>query len=557
AQALGDNSDYQKFLTRAQDWENLYNPADGYLEPRNLDGSFASPYNPSSGSGWVESNGAQYEWMIPFNLGGLFAASGGNTKVNQRLDSFFTQLNAGPGMPYAFLGNEPTIETPWEYDYAGSPYKTQKVVREAVNTLWMPGPEGLPGNDDLGTMSSWYVFAAIGMFPETPGNATLVLDSPLFPTITLHRPGGQTIQINAPGASASTYYIQSLKVNGQSSTKPWLPPSFVQTGGTLDFTLSGSPNTTWGAAATDAPPSFQYGEVPTLVSFNPSRAVVVPGKTTQTSIFAENIGSSASSVSWTATAPSGLTITPTSGSFTVPAGSTGSQPLTVTAAANTGEGYYRISFSAQNSSGTTLPPLTMLVVVAQSGSLLPFYDNVGISNDNSSSAADYDGDGFSYSAQQLSQIGYTPGATVTVNGISYTWPNVAAGSYDNIEASGQTIPLPNAKTGATQLTFLGSATNGPSDGTVTITYTDGSSTTAQLGFSDWTLNAGSSSPSYNNVVAAKTAYRNSSGGSPDTTTTYLFATAAISLDSTKQVASVTLPSSVNSGTLHIFAVAVS
>src|SRR5258708_7768950 len=128
---------------------------------------------------------------------------------------------------------------------------------------------------------------------------------------------------------------------------------------------------------------------------------------------------------------------------------------------------------------------------------------------------------------------------------------------DNIEANGQTIKTPNAKTAATQLTFLGSSTNGPSEGTITITYTDGTSATAQLGFTDWTVNGGGGSMMYGNVVATKLPYRNSSGGTPDQTVTYIFATASVSLDSTKQVASITLPSSTNQGSLHIFALAIS
>ena len=256
ARSLGDSANAQKFARRAQDWSNLFNPATGYLEPRYPDGAFPSTFDPASDGGWVEGNSAQYTWMVPFNLRGLFKVMGGNAKVVQRLDTFFTQLDAGPNAPYAFLGNEPTLETPWEYDYAGAPYKTQAVVREAVNTLYSPEPNGLPGNDDLGEMSSWYIFAALGMYPETPGTATLVLASPLFPHIILHRSSGQTITINAPNASASTPYVQRLLVNGQPSTRPWLPPSFIAQGGALDYTLASTPDPSWGADVTETPPSY-------------------------------------------------------------------------------------------------------------------------------------------------------------------------------------------------------------------------------------------------------------------------------------------------------------
>ena len=556
AQALGDNTDYQKFLSRAQDWENLYNPTDNYLEPRYADGSFQGSYDPTSSTGWVEGDGSQYNWMVPFNLRGLFDVLGGNSSVVQRLNTFFTQLNGGPNSPYAFLGNEPTIETPWEYDYAGAPYRTQQVVRNVENTLWYPGPEGMAGNDDLGTMSSWYVWAALGMFPETPGTANLVLASPLFPSMTVHRESGQTIQINAPGASANTFYVQSLKVNGKSSTQPWLSPTFVAKGGTLDYTLGSTANTTWGSSPTDAPPSYQYGEVGTFVSFQPGRPVIAPGGSTQVSILGKNIDGKATTINWSATPSTGLTVTPSTGSFTVAGNGTGSQSFSVSASSSLAEGYYTIAFSLQSSNGQQLPPISLPVVVAKPGSLLPYFNNIGISNDNNSSVADYDGDGFSYSANLLTQAGFTPGATVTVNGATYTWPDVQPGTNDNIQVNGQTITTPNAAAGASHLTFLGSATNGDTQGTVTITYTDGSTQSAPLGFSDWTLAAGGEPVAFNNVVAAKFSYRNS-GGAPDTTTTYLFTTAPISLAGGKTVASITLNNSTNQGVLHVFAFAIS
>ncbi|WP_112433673.1 lectin [Thermogemmatispora tikiterensis] len=556
AQALGDQADAQKFMARAQDWENLLNPADGYLEPRNADGTFPTAYDPASQAGWVEGNGAQYNWMVPFNLRGLFDALGGNAKVLPRLDTFFTQLNAGPDQPYAFLGNEPTLETPWEYDYAGAPYKTQQVVRQAVNTLYAPGPGGLAGNDDLGEMSSWYVFAALGFFPIVPGTADLVLASPLFPSIKVTRPSGQVIQINAPQAAESAPYVQSLRVNGQTTTRPWLPPSFIAQGGTLDFVLDTAPNAAWGSDPADAPPSYATGQMEARISFSPARASLAPGASTQVSLVARDLLGKTQSISWSAHPSAGLSVSPTSGSFSVPTYGSASQTLTVSAASGQPEGYATITFSVQTADGSTLPTVTLPVLVAPAGSLLPLVNNIGISNDNTPTIADFDGSHFSYSAQLLASLGYKPGATVTVDGVSYTWPNVPVETQDNVQCSGQTIQVV-PKPGATQLTFLGSATNGPSVGTLTITYTDGSTQTAQLGFSDWTLNAGVSSPAYGNVVAAQMPYRNSGSGTPQEVETYLFASAPIALEAGKTVASITLPATVSQGHLHLFAYALS
>ena len=102
-----------------------------------------------------------------------------------KLNTFFTQLNAGRKQPYDWAGDEPSLGIPWEYDYAGAPWRTQGVVRRIVTTLYGPTPNGEPGNDDLGAMSSWYVWAAMGLYPETPGRGELVLGSPLFPHITM------------------------------------------------------------------------------------------------------------------------------------------------------------------------------------------------------------------------------------------------------------------------------------------------------------------------------------------------------------------------------------
>jgi predicted alpha-1,2-mannosidase len=253
AQRLGNTSVANNFLLRSQGWRNLVH--NSYIQPRNSDGSWIS-FNPSSGTSYVEGNGAQYTWMVPFNYQGLFTAMGGNASVIPRLDSFFSNLNAGPEKPNAYLGNEPTLETPWAYAYAGAPYKTQDVVRRAVTSIFKPTPDGEVGNDDLGQMSSWTVWASLGMYPEAPGRADLVLASPLFSQITINRGNGKTINITAPNASDTVKYVQSLNVNGQPSTKPWLSEAFVASGGNLDFTLGSSPNTSWGAAAADAPPSY-------------------------------------------------------------------------------------------------------------------------------------------------------------------------------------------------------------------------------------------------------------------------------------------------------------
>lgn len=255
---LGDSKTPNEFLERAEYWQNVFN--EGYIRNRNADGTWPE-FDPASTNGFAEGSSAQYTWMIPFNPRGLFDKMGGNAKANERLDAFFKNPDGswaltGLGGLHAEVNNEPSIGAPWLYLFSGQPYKTQETVRAALNNLWSDRPHGIPGNDDLGEMSSWYVFSALGIYPGIPGRAELLLGSPLFPQIVIRRGNGKTITIRAPQARADAPYIQSLRVNGQTSTKPWLPESFVASGGELDFVLSATPNVNWGSAPGDAPPSF-------------------------------------------------------------------------------------------------------------------------------------------------------------------------------------------------------------------------------------------------------------------------------------------------------------
>jgi predicted alpha-1,2-mannosidase len=198
--------------------------------------------------------------MVPFDVHGLFQLLGGDATASARLDRFFHDAdgrwaftNAGP--LHAELNNEPSVATPWLYDFAGRPYQTQATVRAVVDTLWKNTPDGIPGNDDLGEMSSWYVWSALGLYPEIPGRAELVIGSPLFTHAVIHGAGGD-VSIDAPAASADTPYVHSLQVDGKSWNQPWLPATFVTHGGRLRFTLQSKPDRAWGSAAANAPPSF-------------------------------------------------------------------------------------------------------------------------------------------------------------------------------------------------------------------------------------------------------------------------------------------------------------
>ncbi len=259
AQRLADAKTAQAFLARSDNWRNVFNPAAGYVQDRNADGSWP-PFDPSDTDTFVEGSGAQYLWMLPFNVRGLADALGGDDRTNQRLDAFFHHADGSwaltkSGGLHAELDNEPSIASPWVYDFTGQPARAQATVREVLDTLWSNKPEGIPGNDDLGEMSSWYVWSAMGLYPGIPGRAELLLSSPLFARVTVHRPGGDLAietDRDAPGAR----YITAMTVNGKAHDAPYLPESLALHGGRLHERLSTTADPRWGSAPSAAPPSF-------------------------------------------------------------------------------------------------------------------------------------------------------------------------------------------------------------------------------------------------------------------------------------------------------------
>ena len=141
------------------------------------------------------------------------------------------------------------------YDWLGKPYRTQQVVRRALTQLYPDTVGGFPGNDDLGTLSAWYVFSALGIYPAVPGTDVLALATPIFRDVTLHLAAGD-VRLRAPQAGPGAPYIQSLTVQGNAYSRAWIRLSELHAGTTLDYALSATPNPAWGAAPADVPPSF-------------------------------------------------------------------------------------------------------------------------------------------------------------------------------------------------------------------------------------------------------------------------------------------------------------
>lgn len=244
----------QQFTARAADWRTTYNAASGLPQPRDGDGQFAA-FDPTDSDIYVEGDAAQYRWMTPFDGAGLTQLLGGAQATRQRLDAFFSQLNAGPTAPYAFMGNEPSFGSPWMYDFVGAPTSAQATVRRIETQLYRDTPDGLAGNDDLGAMSSWYVWAALGMYPLLPGQPGFTLGSPLFPQATLTI-GSHVTRIVAPAAAPNAPYVQAMTIDGAPTSQLWLPLSTLEQASAISFTLSASAQSSWATAPGDAPPSL-------------------------------------------------------------------------------------------------------------------------------------------------------------------------------------------------------------------------------------------------------------------------------------------------------------
>ena len=252
AAALGDAGDATTFLARSGNWQNTFNRQTGFVEPRLGDGSYPTDFDPRSRRGFVEGDAWQYTLMVPQDMGDLLNTIGPAGTLIPRLDGFFSKLNAGPQAANAWLGNEPSFATPFAYLWIGAPTRTQAIIQRALKTLFSPEPKGLPGNDDLGATSAWYVWAALGLYPAIPAVAGLAVIGPHFSHVTITLGTGKQIKIVASGKGP---YVQTLTINHLPDNNSWLPLSTIAGGARLGFKLSPMP-TPWATTPESAPPSF-------------------------------------------------------------------------------------------------------------------------------------------------------------------------------------------------------------------------------------------------------------------------------------------------------------
>ena len=258
ADGLGHADDAAALRARATGYRKLYDPDTGFLWAKNADGSWATQHvDPTSfGDEFVEANAWQSMWMVALDADGLAEAAGGRSALLAKLEEMFddtkedydqidfTQpLTAGAQRPYYWAANEPDIDAAYLFALLGRPSLTQRWVAWLRATQYTAGADGLPGNDDGGTMSAWFVFSALGLYPLA-GSDRYVLGAPLFPKAVVQVAGG-TLTIEAPGVSDTNVYVQSVELDGAPLDKAEIRHADIAGGGTLTFHMGPRPST-WG-----------------------------------------------------------------------------------------------------------------------------------------------------------------------------------------------------------------------------------------------------------------------------------------------------------------------
>lgn len=244
--AVGDEFASWRYFHFARSWKNLYNPETGWLQSRNPDGSWKS-----LGEDFRESTYKNYFWMVPYNIAGLVDIIGGKEEAEKRLDDFFLRLDAGYNDAWFASGNEPSFHIPWVYNWIGRPYKAQLVINRVLNEQYSSKINGLPGNDDLGTMGAWYVFACIGLYPEIPGVGGFTVNTPIFSSVKVHTAKGDIV---IKGGSEKNIYINSMKLDGKPYESTWIDWEQLCNGATIEYSTSSKPNKQWGVKVVS--PSF-------------------------------------------------------------------------------------------------------------------------------------------------------------------------------------------------------------------------------------------------------------------------------------------------------------
>lgn len=286
AKELGKNDDYELFIKRAGYYKNLWDKETQFMRPRKSDGNWLEALNGreqeivTEGNHsyykyfdpllvgrrpnryYTESNAWQYIWSVQHDVQGLIDLFGSNENFTKKLDTFFEMSPLITPPKYVGVvgtigqyvhGNQPSHHVAYLYNYAGEPWKTQQRARQVCEEFYRSGPGGLCGNEDMGSLSSWYVLSAMGFYPVTPGAPQYVIGSPLFGEAKISLPGGKSFVVKAINNSKENKYIQSATLNGQPFNRTWMGHDEIVKGGELVFEMGSEPNKKWGTGKNTVP----------------------------------------------------------------------------------------------------------------------------------------------------------------------------------------------------------------------------------------------------------------------------------------------------------------
>ncbi|NDV96384.1 glycoside hydrolase family 92 protein [Dysgonomonas sp. 521] len=266
------------FAKRAMNYRNIFDPSHKLMRGKNEDGVFQSPFNPLKwGDAFTEGNSWHYTWSVFHDPQGLIDLMGGKDGFNQMMDSVF---NVPPLFDESYYGsviheiremqimnmgnyahgNQPIQHMIYLYNYSGEPWKAQYRLREVMDKLYTPTPDGYCGDEDNGQTSAWYVFSAMGFYPVCPGTDQYILGSPLFKTMTVQLENGKKIVVNAQNNSNDKRYVESLNIDGKTHNKNYLTHDLLMNGTTINFTMSATANKSRGTSPSDFPYSFSTGK---------------------------------------------------------------------------------------------------------------------------------------------------------------------------------------------------------------------------------------------------------------------------------------------------------
>ncbi|GAB3871187.1 GH92 family glycosyl hydrolase [Terrabacter terrigena] len=575
ARALGHTADASMLTERSGWYKNLWDAGTQTFRPRLSDGTWLDPYDPVEASHAFHEGGSyQYQWLAPQDPAGLVTLMGGRAPTEKRLDDFFAydKLLTDPAgtartdwieATYAYYSkptynpnNEPDLLAPYTYAWVQRPAKIATVARAAF-TLFTDGADGMTGNDDLGTMSAWYVFSSWGLYPTMSGANSFVVSSPQFERVDIDvatptsvRSGqGGSLTITAPGVSDERRYVQTLAVNGVKSTKSWVGWDDLRQGGSLAHTVATTPSR-WGTTPADVPPSaVSAGRDPRLSLSMTARPdpVVVPAGAREARLSVDLVGQAPKSlpVQVDAAAPQGWSATVGRGgdgavvlhSDGVPAGTSVRVTLTLPAGLGVGTHEVRVTASAPG-----VDPVTKVVTVQLQEALdcvpgvtgcaldlTPARNHDGTATVTSPSEGNFDSSGWSYDAALL-----PTGATWSWNGTTYAAPVTSGTTPNFVEGRGQTILVRAA--GGSAIHVIGATHNGDVSTALRLTYTDGSVQSVPISLTDWAAGSGHNG----NRVAIAMNHRIKGGSGVDGPPVQLFGT-TVAADPGRQLQSITLP----------------